>query len=721
MAAAGGQMSAVGEEHRGPVEAKTPSPPAAAAAAATATVAKAVEDAAANTRERTRTAAQMRSAVGMSDTVVAGGDNLDVQAGVVHPPPAPRQPVPAFPFCATAATTPISTKSTMKSTDGSELNHVAVADIPFGTAAASGAEQHTPLRTLSPQPTEAAAAVVAATASAASTPRATTPRMRPVTTTPGSVPRAGPPPSTGGLKRPRTLANSGSGSGLTHGSGRPPRHGGAATAPPAAGLGSKRKFVSPLPAGYKGKPGSADCSTPLRGDTPAAASRAAWDGSDSAKRRSGQGSPKRPRLSSLFELEAGTGGRISKLPLQKYFTLPLASVAGASPPTSPGPHRAAVVGGEVPIAAGEVGGNIAGAGDAPPIGDGGAAVGAMADADALAVAVAAAAPSHFTPVAPGVLDGITSATAAEFRFWAALEAPSPQPLSQPEDPKDVRSMDTGPVGAAQTAEGGGTCAAALVWGWWGAAEARAALQRLVALPLSARERATDPWVTNHYRWIVWKLAAYERRFPGHCRGRSLTPAAVLDQIRRRVQVELVGGGRPILAAIFAHDRPAGLPMVLAISGLPELSSRSHFTEGMRVELTDGWYSISAGLDSHLAHLVLSRRLVLGSKLRVCGAELQSERPGEPLDSATRSSSVLRLQYNGCSPAAWDARLGAQVQPAAMALRPLGQVVPGGGTVPATLLLVVSKYGILTYENTPQGIFNRTPRTQEERLRSSTVQ
>lgn len=64
---------------------------------------------------------------------------------------------------------------------------------------------------------------------------------------------------------------------------------------------------------------------------------------------------------------------------------------------------------------------------------------------------------------------------------------------------------------------------------------------------------------------------------------------------------------------------------------------------------------------------------VGSKLRVCGAELQSERPGEPLDPATRAGSALRLYYNGCSPAAWDARLGAQVSPAPVALRLLGQV------------------------------------------------
>lgn len=42
----------------------------------------------------------------------------------------------------------------------------------------------------------------------------------------------------------------------------------------------------------------------------------------------------------------------------------------------------------------------------------------------------------------------------------------------------------------------------------------------------------------------------------------------------------------------------------------QLSGRSNFTEGMRVELTDGWYSIDAGLDGQLAQLVLSGRLTV---------------------------------------------------------------------------------------------------------------
>lgn len=38
---------------------------------------------------------------------------------------------------------------------------------------------------------------------------------------------------------------------------------------------------------------------------------------------------------------------------------------------------------------------------------------------------------------------------------------------------------------------------------------------------------------NHYRWIVWKLAAYERRFPRACARRALTREEVLRQLKAR--------------------------------------------------------------------------------------------------------------------------------------------------------------------------------------------
>lgn len=59
----------------------------------------------------------------------------------------------------------------------------------------------------------------------------------------------------------------------------------------------------------------------------------------------------------------------------------------------------------------------------------------------------------------------------------------------------------------------------------------------------------------------------------------------------------------------------------------------------------------------------------------------------------------------------------QVRPAPVALRPLDSVVAGGGVVPATIVLVQARYGILTYERTAEGgSVHRTPKAQEERLR-----
>ncbi len=48
-----------------------------------------------------------------------------------------------------------------------------------------------------------------------------------------------------------------------------------------------------------------------------------------------------------------------------------------------------------------------------------------------------------------------------------------------------------------------------------------------------QQYASVAWVTNHFRWVVWKLACYERQFPAHLAGRMLTPSLVLDQLKYR--------------------------------------------------------------------------------------------------------------------------------------------------------------------------------------------
>ena len=45
--------------------------------------------------------------------------------------------------------------------------------------------------------------------------------------------------------------------------------------------------------------------------------------------------------------------------------------------------------------------------------------------------------------------------------------------------------------------------------------------------------ATEAWISNHYRWVMWKLAAYEASYPEQLKGKLLKTDVVLDQLKYR--------------------------------------------------------------------------------------------------------------------------------------------------------------------------------------------
>lgn len=49
-------------------------------------------------------------------------------------------------------------------------------------------------------------------------------------------------------------------------------------------------------------------------------------------------------------------------------------------------------------------------------------------------------------------------------------------------------------------------------------------------------RATAAWVGNQYRWVVWKLAAYQRRYTHVCGSFPLSAENIMAQIKRRYSV-----------------------------------------------------------------------------------------------------------------------------------------------------------------------------------------
>ena len=200
------------------------------------------------------------------------------------------------------------------------------------------------------------------------------------------------------------------------------------------------------------------------------------------------------------------------------------------------------------------------------------------------------------------------------------------------------------------------------------------------------------WVSWQYRWVVWKLAAYERRFPTQCEG-ALCVEEVLRQLERKYQCEMVAGRRPILRRIVEKDTHAGVHMILTVAAV------SLDGDDTKIELTDGWYSVPAQLDQGLSEQAQRGRIVPGLKLRLCGSELTGLTEGVPILEIP-ATVVLKLNFNGCQRAPWDAKLGLQPNPTFRVA--LQSMRPDGGPIPCCEVLIQRHYPLRYLERLPTG-------------------
>ena len=129
------------------------------------------------------------------------------------------------------------------------------------------------------------------------------------------------------------------------------------------------------------------------------------------------------------------------------------------------------------------------------------------------------------------------------------------------------------------------------------------------------KKANTDWIKNHYRWIVWKLAMYERRFPAELNG-ALTPNQVLLQLKFRYDFEINRGIRSALRKIYEKDDFANKTMILCIANIIQLDEDKVF-----MELTDGWYSISCIGSRPFVKSTRNYFHTVGTKLITFGAEL----------------------------------------------------------------------------------------------------
>ncbi|XP_038055770.1 uncharacterized protein LOC119727780 isoform X2 [Patiria miniata] len=240
---------------------------------------------------------------------------------------------------------------------------------------------------------------------------------------------------------------------------------------------------------------------------------------------------------------------------------------------------------------------------------------------------------------------------------------------------------------------------------------------------------TSGWVNNHYRWIVWKLAAMERAYPPHLAGRLLTPNWVLLQLKYRYDREIDHAQRSALKKILERDDAPSRRMVLCVAGvhLEETSTGvmanqegTSAKENERIssspvptlELTDSWYSIRTVIDKPLAGLVHAGKINVGQKLCIYGAELVGSQDAcSPLE--VPASLRLKISANATRRARYDARLGLQRRPQPFPLS-LASLYPEGGPVGCVDVVVIRSYPMQFMEKHSEGGCTFRGRRAEEK-------
>ena len=125
-----------------------------------------------------------------------------------------------------------------------------------------------------------------------------------------------------------------------------------------------------------------------------------------------------------------------------------------------------------------------------------------------------------------------------------------------------------------------------------------------------RELVKFQWVQNHFRWIVWKLACLVRTFPKLLS--SFTPNEVLRQLLVRYTTEFDQCKRSAIKKIIERDDIPSKPIILVVAKIFSTDE---------IEVSDGWYSIRAHLDSLLSCLVKERKIKEGVKIICVGASV----------------------------------------------------------------------------------------------------
>ncbi|WVR08068.1 hypothetical protein IAU60_005114 [Kwoniella sp. DSM 27419] len=220
--------------------------------------------------------------------------------------------------------------------------------------------------------------------------------------------------------------------------------------------------------------------------------------------------------------------------------------------------------------------------------------------------------------------------------------------------------------------------------------------------------ATAQWVENHWGQILWKLAGQVLAKP------DLFPAKwcwteVINQLKYRYEREYGKAERSIIKRIQEHDSSPSLPMVLYVSSIHRAEVDGKQT--CSLELSDGWYRIRAQIDENLRRAVIKGKIVVGRKLAIAGAKLESGSDGTEVLQAFDVSHLV-ITGNSTSLARWYTRLGAQSHPFIAAL---GSISVDGGVV-HLMEIVIDKIFPIAFTNTGRDVREPPWNEAEEQTR-----
>ncbi|XP_008186509.2 breast cancer type 2 susceptibility protein-like [Acyrthosiphon pisum] len=198
------------------------------------------------------------------------------------------------------------------------------------------------------------------------------------------------------------------------------------------------------------------------------------------------------------------------------------------------------------------------------------------------------------------------------------------------------------------------------------------------------------WIENHFRFIVWKLAATEICFPDHFGNKLLTAKNIIHQLLYRYYREIEKCQRSALKKILEKDETTSKRIILCVSKVNK--SAETFT----IELTDGWYSVQGIIDYEMNMLLQKGIIKVGSKLIIYNAELIGAGEGiDPLD--VHDSVKLKISTNSTRRVRWYAKLGFYKNSTLPIPITLESVLPHGGIIGSLSLVILRKYPIMFLE------------------------